>query len=103
MARVEPLPEVRSAEDGIRAREAARRKAEPPGLGPYCFLKAFVGSHGRATTPFALSLSKGCLCFLWEKQCFDKLSTNGLMRAQRFRPSSSSRISVRPARSAGSA
>ena len=46
---------------GIGAREATGFKAEPLGFFPYCFLQRLTGIHAQPTTPFALSLSKGCL------------------------------------------
>ena len=47
MARLEPAPEVEPRRvRRVGAREAAGGEAEPLGFGPYCFLKAFVGSHG---------------------------------------------------------
>ena len=68
VAGLEPTPEVQTRGlGGVRAREAARRKAEPPAFRPYCFFKAFVGSHAAALTPFGPSLSKACLLIRKEK------------------------------------
>ena len=50
----------------IRARKAARRETEPGGFG-FLLLPSGLRCHSRAaTTPFALSLSKGCLSFFRE-------------------------------------
>src|SRR5947209_5251738 len=55
MPRFEPALEFESGCVGrIWAREAARGKADPARLRPYCFLKALAPMHGPALTPRAV-------------------------------------------------
>jgi hypothetical protein len=63
----EPLPELPTGRaGGVGARESAGAKAEPFGLAPYCFFKAFVGSHG--------SRLHRSVRFPQEFQCFNRSS-----------------------------